>query len=112
MSIDTTADSSNNPEQSDPATQYLRPRFPLGRVVATPGVLHHLAAREIDPAIYLHRHQAGDWGTVPPEDWQANDEALVHGGRLLSAYVVENVKIWVITEWDRSVTTLLLPSEY
>jgi hypothetical protein len=112
MSIDANTDSSENSEQTDPATPHLHPRFPLGRVVATPGVLDHLVAHEIDPAIYLHRHQAGDWGMVPPEDWRANDEALVHGGRLLSAYVVADVKIWIITEWDRSVTTILLPSEY
>jgi len=112
MSIDTTTDSSDNPEQTIPATLRLHTRFPLGQVVATPGVLHHLAAHEIDPAIYLNRHQAGDWGMVPPEDWRANDEALIHGGRLLSAYIVAEVKIWIITEWDRSVTTLLMPSEY
>jgi hypothetical protein len=112
MSIDTTTDPSDNPEQTGPAAPHLHPQFPLGRVVATPGVLDHLDAQEIDPAIYLHRHQAGDWGTMSPEDWRANDEALVHGGRLLSAYVVAEVKIWVITEWDRSVTTLLRPEEY
>ena len=112
MSINSTADCSENPEQTSPASQRLCPLFPLGQVVATPGVLDHLIAHEIDPVIYLHRHQVGDWGMVPPEDWQANDEALVHGGRLLSAYVVAEVKIWIITEWDRSVTTILLSAEY
>lgn len=90
-----------------------RPLFPLGaHVVATPGVLTIFEEHAIDPNEYLARHQCGDWGTVPPEDWKSNDEALVHGGRVLSAYIVKGTKIWIITEWDRSATTLLLPSEY
>jgi len=89
-----------------------RPLFSLGRIVATPGVLRHFEEHAINPYEYLGRHQCGDWGTVPPDDWKSNDEALVHGGRVLSAYMVKGTKIWAITEWDRSATTLLLPSEY
>lgn len=89
-----------------------RPLFPLGRIVATPGVIKHFEEYAINPYEYLGRHQCGDWGIVPPEDWRSNDEALVHGGRVLAAYMVKGTKVWVITEWDRSATTLLFPSEY
>ena len=89
-----------------------RPLFSLGRIVATPGVLKLCEENGISPIEYLSRHQCGDWGSVPPEDWKSNDEALIHGGRLLSAYMVKGIKVWLITEWDRSATTLLLPSEY
>lgn len=86
--------------------------FPLGQIVATPGVLEVFEESGANPREYIARHQCGDWGSVPPEDWRSNDEALIHGGRVLSAYMVKGIKIWIITEWDRSVTTLLLPSEY
>lgn len=89
-----------------------RPLFSLGRIVSTPGALAVFEENDINPFEYLGRHQCGDWGSVPPEDWKSNDEALVHGGRVLSAYMVKGTKIWIITEWDRSVSTLLLPSEY
>lgn len=96
-----------------PATKdRTRPLFSLGRIVATPGVVTHFEEHGINPFEYLGLHQCGDWGCVPPEDWKSNDEALVHGGRVLSAYMVKGTKIWIITEWDRSATTLLLPSEY
>ena len=80
----------------------------LGQLVATPGFL----STGINPVGLLERHQKGDWGSLDKEDKKANDEALKHGGRLLSAYKVGGIKVWVITEWDRSVTTLLLPEEY
>jgi hypothetical protein len=61
----------------------------------------------------LQRHASGDWGDVCEEDRVANNDALQYGDRLLSSYAIsENIKIWVITEYDRSVTTILLPSEY
>lgn len=89
------------------------PRFPLGRVVATPGALDALAEVGQTPVALLVRHQGGDWGELPPEDVAANEEALLVGGRLLSAYTLTSgVRLWIITEWDRSITTLLLPSEY
>jgi hypothetical protein len=93
-------------------TDRTRPLFSLGQIVATPGVLKLCEENGISPIDYLGRHQCGDWGSVPPEDWKSNDEALVYGGRVLSAYTVKGTKVWIITEWDRSVSTLLLPSEY
>lgn len=87
-------------------------RFPLGRVVATPGALRLLAAHGHTPSEFLARHARGDWGDVPPADAQANDSALIQGSRLLSAYPVGNRGIWIITEADRQVTTVLLPEEY
>jgi len=56
---------------------------------------------------------SGDWGTLPTEDVQANEEAVERSGRILSAYhLSDGTKIWVISEWDRSATTLLLPADY
>ena len=86
-------------------------KLPLGQTVATPGVLAELTRPDIWKA--LRRHECGDWGVVDDEDKAANDAALVNGSRVLSAYRSANgVKFWIITEWDRSVTTVLLPSEY
>lgn len=87
--------------------------FSLGRLVATPGALQALAASGHSPADFLARHAGGDWGEVDAEDQRLNDEALTRGERLLSAYrTAKGVRLWVITEADRSVTTLLLPEEY
>jgi hypothetical protein len=66
----------------------------------------------IGPFALLGRHVRGDWGDLDDEDKQRNDEALTLGSRIFSAYLVEGVKFWVITEADRSVTTILLPEEY
>jgi hypothetical protein len=89
------------------------PRFALGQTVATPGALQALAAAGQSPSALLERHVRGDWGLVEPEDAQANDDALHQGGRLLSVYAtVLGTRLWVLTEHDRSVTTLLLPDEY
>lgn len=85
----------------------------LGQVVATPGAIDALAEANEHPVPFLVRHANGDWGTVGADDAALNHEAVVQGGRLLSAYVLPTgVKIWIITEADRSVTTILLPSEY
>ena len=90
-----------------------RPRFPLGQVVATPGVLAALQASGQAPQTLLRRHHGGDWGDLDPVDWQANDQALRDGSRLFSAYqATADVRVWIITEADRSATTLLLPAEY
>jgi hypothetical protein len=86
--------------------------FPLGRLVATPGALTALTAAGENPVGLLIRHQSGDWGSVGPADWRANDRDLREGGRLLSAYDVGGSRVWVITEADRSATTILLPAEY
>jgi len=88
-------------------------KFPLGQTLATPGALDALAQSGQAPLEFLARHVQGDWGEVCEEDRQLNDEAVVGGERLLSAYRTRRgVRIWIITEADRSATTLLLPDEY
>ena len=90
-----------------------RPMFALGQLVATPGALAKFEEAGQRPMEFLARHAAGDWGQVGPEDWRANDRAIAEGTRLLSAYQLDTgVKIWIITEADRSATTILLPEEY
>ena len=89
------------------------PLFPLGRTVATPGALDLLDRTATDGYVLLMRHQRGDWGSVPPEDAAANRAAIAQGYRLLSSYFLnEHERLWIMTEADRSVTTLLLPEEY
>ncbi|WP_038115620.1 hypothetical protein [Variovorax atrisoli] len=109
------------------------PRFDLGRIVATPGALELMQRTDTHPLTLLARHVSGDWGECCPEDAQTNEDALVHGSRVMSVYRLplrsasegsENAeqastqqdvgddRIWLITEADRSVTTLLLPEEY
>ncbi len=88
-------------------------KFPLGQVVATPGALEALADAGQTPDFFLDKHVQGDWGEVCDEDRRANDEALVNGERLLSAYrTLKGVRIWIISEADRSSTCTLLPEEY
>jgi hypothetical protein len=83
----------------------------LGRIVATPNALNRIMNADILSAI--QRHQAGDWGDVGKHDHEANNRALTEGTRLLSVYHAANgVKFWIITEADRSVTTVLLPEDY
>lgn len=96
----------------NPASQRTRPLFPLGQVVATAGVHRHLVESGIDPWPYLQLHQCGDWGNVPPEDARENDLSVEHGFRVLSAYEIGGERVWIITEADRSATTLLFPMEY
>lgn len=87
--------------------------FPLGTVRATPAARHALAEASENPVQYLARHATGDWGEVSAEDGAANDRALHTGGRLQSEYRLRaGVRLWVLTEADRSATTLLLPSDY
>lgn len=93
-------------------------RFTLGEVLATPGALEAVRESGQSPLEFIERHQSGDWGIVDAEDKQANEDALQHGSRLLSAYRTrKGVKLWVITEaadddGNRSATTLMLPDEY
>ena len=100
-------------------TQRYEPRFELGMIVSTPGAL------EVCSNVYLQkclaRHLTGDWGSVCDEDKQANEDALTHGERILSAYPIDPAQpcegfgentLWIITEADRSMTTFLLPGEY
>ena len=92
----------------------VRPKpFHLGEVVATRGAIAAMQEAAQSPIEFLIRHVRNDWGEVCPDDWALNDEAVGNGDRLLSAYrTVNGERIWIITEWDRSYTTLLLPGEY
>lgn len=95
--------------------RFLGARFELGRVAQTRGVANEVPTIEV--LIALARHVRGDWGDMDAEDCQANEDALLHGGRVLSAYWLsvdaENqVRVYIITEADRSATTVLLPEEY
>lgn len=88
-------------------------RFRPGHIVATPGFMAAVQADETDARQFITRHLSGDWGDVCEEDRAANDAALKDGDRLLSSYETNGgTKFWIITEADRSATTLLLPSEY
>lgn len=85
----------------------------LGRLLATPGALEACAISGENPLRFIVRHAQGDWGDLSQEDIRANERAVEDGSRLLSAYHLKTgQKIWVITEADRSATTLLLPEEY
>ena len=86
--------------------------LPLGRIVATPGPLEISAEADENPAHYLARHSSGNWGDLDDYDHRENELSLKHGWRLLSSYPIGEGRIWVITEADRSVTTILLPEEY
>jgi hypothetical protein len=96
----------------------LESKFSLGQLAATPGALEALDASGQGPDFFIARHLAGDWGEVNEEDQKLNDEALIHGDRILSAYrTLKGVKLWVITEaaddnGHRAATTILLPEEY
>jgi len=90
-----------------------RSSFCLGRILATKGALATCQHYSASPLDLLRRHAAEDWGDVCIEDLQANSQAIRSGERLLSAYQLSpQERIWVITEADRSATTLLLPGEY
>ena len=85
-------------------------KFSLGQLVATRGVVNSIPNEAVMKAV--RRHINGDWGNVCKEDWQTNDEAVENEMRILSSYEHDGIKFWIITEWDRSVTTVLLPEEY
>lgn len=85
--------------------------FPLGRLVSTPAALEAIPPDEIQAA--LNRHASGDWGECGRHDWDENELALKEGFRLFSVYrSSEGTKFWIITEADRSATTVLLPADY
>jgi hypothetical protein len=89
------------------------PKFRLGKLVATPGALAALTEAGQSPMQFVSRHLQGDWGDCCEEDRQANEDALRNGDRLFSVYrTAKGVKLWVITEADRSSTCILLPEEY
>lgn len=88
-------------------------KFEPGTIVATPGALELLSRYGKAPSEYLDRHLAGDWGDLDAHDKRENERAQGTGARLFSAYTVSPLNtLWIITEADRSSTTLLLPEEY
>ena len=92
-----------------------RPRrtFALGQIVMTPGAVAAFAATGERPFPFLARHHWWDWGEVSAEDATENDFSVTHGFRVLSAYALrDGTRIWILTEADRSATTILLPDEY
>ena len=95
-----------------------RQKFPLGHIVATPDALKAIEDAGQTPDFFLDRHVQGDWGEVDDGDSRANDQALVDGSRILSAYrTLKNVRIWIITEAEgdngkREATTILMPEQY
>jgi hypothetical protein len=101
----------DEPETQAAAAPISEPLFPLGRVVATPGVLDAIPAESITSAI--SRHERGDWGIVCEHDRAENELSLKRDFRLMSVYeTASGVRFWIITEADRSATTVLLPDEY
>jgi hypothetical protein len=96
----------------------MKPKFNLGQIVATPAALKALEDAGQSPDFFLDRHLQSDWGEVNAEDKQLNDQALVDGSRLLSAYkTLKGERLWIITEaaddeGKRAATTILTPSEY
>lgn len=119
--------SAESPSTPKPAG---KPLFSLGRVMATPGAIELLSLTETDARLLLLRHVSGNWGEIHPDDVAVNADSLAHGGRLMSVYRLPlrgtagttdtappvgdltDDRLWIITEADRSVTTLLLPEEY
>ncbi len=102
-------------ERSSPVA----PLFSLGLIVATPGALAALKKFGVRPLTLLQRHISGDWGHLCYRDIHRTSLALVNNNRLRSSYAIDGGKlddpqgerVWIITEWDHSVTTILLPSE-
>ena len=85
--------------------------LPLGQIVITANAESQIPAIEI--LVALQRHSSGDWGEVCEEDRKSNDKALRDESRILSVYRTrDGVKFWIITEWDRSITTVLMPEDY
>lgn len=87
-------------------------RFDLGDLLSTKGADALMRSVNHSPLWYLARHRRGDWGELSSDDVQANEVALQLGGRILSAYQIGEQRLWIITEADRTSTTLLLPNEY
>jgi len=97
----------------DPIFDPPRSLFPLGQIVTTPGALKALTDFDVDPMSLIRRHNDGDWGDVDEFDAQQNRFAIRTGLRILSSYsITDIVTIWIITEADRTATTILLPEEY
>lgn len=92
---------------------FRRPRLPLGRLLATPAAVDAIQSAGASIFALVNRHARGDWGDLPEADREQNDLSVVAGRRVLSCYPLgDEQKVWIITEADRSTTTLLLPDEY
>lgn len=90
----------------------MEPRFPLGSTYATAALILWADSEKFDLAQLMWRHHCGDWGDLDDEDKQANEDALKHGSRIFSCYLIGDRKIYAVTESDRSSTTLLFSDEY
>lgn len=118
ITISSSADTQTGPvepEATPTPTQAPRMIFEPGRLVMTQSVHYLVEQGHLDPSPYLRRHFSGDWGELPDEDWNSNQRALNTGERLFSSYNVDagdETRLWIITEADRSTTTVLLPSDY
>lgn len=118
--ITITSSADRQPETDEPIAPAVsdttsRVTFEAGQLVLTQSVHHLVEHGHLDPSTYLRRHFSGDWGELPQEDWSSNQRALATGERLFSSYDIDaedETRLWIITEADRSVTTLLLPSDY
>ena len=88
------------------------PNFSLGSVVATRGAPSELERLNVNPVELIGQHSLLDRGSLGSDDHEANARAVAEGSRILSAFVYGGVNFWVITEWNRSQTTLLLSDEY
>jgi hypothetical protein len=88
-----------------------QPRFEMGNIFTTPGA-DELITNGLLADLYLDRHWRGDWGDIDAEDKDANEQALVHGDRLLSCFNTAVGRIWIVTEADRTTTSILTPDEY
>jgi hypothetical protein len=99
--------------QNEPSIPHVPPQFSLGQLLATPAALRLLTDHGIQYSTLLQRHSGGDWGDLDEHDRHQNHFAVRAGLRILSSYrVAESDKVWIITEADRSCTTILLPEEY
>ena len=97
---------SQNPDTS-PA-----PRFPLGNLYATSAVALWASQEGLSLSQFIERHHNGDWGNLDEEDKQVNEDAIKQGGRIFSSYLTNRRKLYVISEADRSMTTILFANEY
>ncbi|NKA33044.1 plasmid related protein [Ralstonia solanacearum] len=96
-----------------PASTQSPPRLRLGQLLATPAAAAALSVAGVSVFKLLNRHACGDWGDLSEEDHQQNNLAAMTGQRVLSSYQLPTgLKVWIITEWDRSMTTVLLPDDY
>ena len=110
---ETAAPSISDGQSSSESRDGIQARFPLGQIGATPGALLALERANQTATEFLCRHVCGDWGALDAHDIAENEYSLAHGFRLLSSYrTTAGETLWIITEADRSVTTLLLPEEY